>query len=76
MKRRRVDVAKFVVPEAVDRDEKVPWKERAHPEEVEDEVDSVEAVPWRRFKGFLRQQEIYRESKLLLCYNLCFYVCT
>ena len=65
MKRRRVDVAKFVVPEAVDRDEKVPWEERAHPEEVEDEVDCVEAVPWRRFKGFLRQQQIYRESKLL-----------
>ena len=63
MIRSRVDVTKFVVPETVDRNEKVPREEGAHPKQIEDEVDSVEAVPWWRFAGVFRKQEICKMYK-------------
>ena len=63
MIRSRVDVTKFVVPETVDRNEKVPREEGAHPKQIEDEVDSIEAIPWWGFAGVFRQQEIYKEGR-------------
>lgn len=63
MIRSGVDVTKFVIPIAVDRDEKVPREEGAHPKQIEDEVDSIEAVPWWGFAGIFRQQEIYKEGR-------------
>ena len=58
-----VNLAKFVIPEAVHRDEKVPREESAHPEQVKDEIDGVEPVPRRGIVGLLRYQEICKNKK-------------